>query len=184
MSNPFTGKKENPIPRNLNECMKPNPTATELHNWSERIENLGHIFFVLIIIIGAISTLFGSFLILEDAATIIGTMIGSAITWTIYACIEYFLYHILVLVLRSLATITQNSSVTTNISLLEASLNPSIPAAPEVPEQPAEENAASENPLFQETWTCASCGYVNRGNHSYCVQCNVTKAWSQAQKGK
>jgi hypothetical protein len=156
----------------------------ELHTWATKIENLGHIFFVLIIIIGIFSALFGAFLLAEDAATIISTMIATAISWTIYACIEYFLYHILVLVLRALASITQNSSVTANIALLEASQNPNIPADPPVPEQPAEVKEAPQSTLFQETWICASCGYENRGNHSYCVQCNVTKAWSQSKNRK
>lgn len=51
-------------------------------------------------------------------------------------------------------------------------------------EEPAQEPTEKSAVKEQNPWTCHSCGTVNEGRVEYCIQCGVTKQWSEAQKEK
>ena len=75
-----------------------------------------------------------------------------------------------------------------NVELIrEAITENTVPTAPAAPAAAAEMKAATgeiKTPVQTvsgEKWKCASCGYINAPDKNYCVNCNVTKVWSQRQ---
>lgn len=122
MNNMFSGKNKKRIPKSLFECIKEDAVVTHLHTWAERLESWGHFLFIMLIIIGIISTIVVTVLMVdlyEEMAFV--TCIASVITWAFYAFIEYCAYHVLALLISALASITQNTMISADVSLYQAS---------------------------------------------------------------
>lgn len=131
MSNMFSGKAEKTIPKNLKECYEADKTTHNLLVWSKRLDYLGQFLFVLIIVAGIILAITSSIAV---NTTVVGPaddtitetsfdfviFITSLITTAIYAFIEYCVYHVLALLISSLAAIVQNTKITANIALYNA----------------------------------------------------------------
>lgn len=162
MESMFSGKGEKQIPKTLSECIKSDSTATDLYRWSERLESLGYILFIILILVGIISTISNTSAMVdleEDMA--FTTFFTSAITWTLYAFIEYCAYHVLSLLLRALASITQNTIISANVALLNAN---------------ADSNAAGGQPIIaeqKETKINTSSTIRNYGNYE-CGKCGAS----------
>lgn len=121
MSNMFSGKKDKKIPQTLSECTRADDTVSNLHIWSERLENWGQVLFVILIIVGIISTISATIEMADvDEDLVFSTLIGSAASWSLYAFIEYCAYHVLALLISALASITQHTIITANVALFEA----------------------------------------------------------------
>ena len=122
MSNMFSNKDRKYIPRTLADCIQPDGTVIHLHGWAERIESWGKTLFGILIVIGILITI---------VATIVAARVGdgmgftvfiiSAISWGISAFIEYLAYHAIALLISALASITQNTAISANVALYEAS---------------------------------------------------------------
>ena len=155
MANMFTGKSKKQIPKTLSECVSPDATATNLHYWSEKLENWGQILFVILIIIGIISTIVDTVNmsdVNEDMA--FATFLSSAITWALYAFIEYCAYHVLALLISALASITQNTIISANVALYESAKSEGFP-------QDITENIPSPNAKADKDLTCESAVSAN-----------------------
>lgn len=103
------------------------------------IRKMGEILFVLLIVIGIIDTVIagvnahqviqeiGAETIEEireasvelgiEIPTVFEALVDNLLSWTLYAFLEYCAYHILALLVGSLATIVQNTKITANITL-------------------------------------------------------------------
>jgi len=165
MADMFTGKSEKQIPETLSECTSPDATASNLHDWSGKLENWGKILFVILIIIGIISTIVDTVNmadINEDMAFV--TCITSAIIWALYAFIEYCAYHVLALLISALASITQNTIISANVALYEASQK--LDAVQYVDHGPAPDGM----------WACKNCGTHNSLNYGQCKNCGKFKS--------
>ena len=187
MANMFTGKSKKQIPKTLSECTSPDATASNLHYWSEKLENWGQILFVILIIIGIISTIVDTVNmadINEDMA--FATCITSAITWALYAFIEYCAYHVLALLISALASITQNTIISANVALYEASKNctDSTPQPAATQHTPifSDKNTDSYSQTVNRTtapdgmWACKNCGTHNSLNYGQCKKCGKFKS--------
>ena len=183
MNNMFSGRTEKPIPKNLSECIKPDATTTNLHLWAERLENWGKVLFIILIIVGIISTIADTIevadSISEDAA--VGTCISTAINWGLYAFIEYCVYHVLALLISALASITQNTVVSANVALYEASQN--HPETNPAQTASASKSVFSDRPTsFARTatpdgmWTCKNCNTNNSLNYGQCKKCGQNRS--------
>ena len=129
MANMFSGNTEKRIPKNMEECIKPDSVSSNLWVWCERLEVLGKVLFWIIIVLGlftaittAISTdeiVSGSYYKYTERKTSfdIVVFITLIIEVLIYAFIEYCVYHVLALLIGALASIVQNTKVTANLAL-------------------------------------------------------------------
>ena len=112
MANVFSGNQEKKIPKSFKDCYKTDSITKNLWLWCERLEKFGQIFaiFVLIaIIIVAFALLIDS----GDGWIFLLFLIAAPLS----AFLEYISFHILALLIGSLATIVQHTKITANITL-------------------------------------------------------------------
>jgi len=161
------------MPKNLNECTAPDSTVTNLHFWSERLENWGRIFFGILIIVGIISTIADTAMMAETSDDLVfPTLLTSAVKWGLYAFIEYCAYHALALLISALALITHNTMISANVALLESSKTNDYVVEPK--------SETEETTLFEEVetnthikiWNCSNCGAKNKESSKTCWYCN------------
>ena len=130
--------KRNP-PKSLKECLQPDALSQQLWEWAKNIETWGRIVFGIILICGSIVTIsiamdfdfalsfinpvqaiLNSIVEIydEDEKTVltISAVISSALVWGIGAFIEYCIYHVISLILCSLASIVQSNRITSDIA--------------------------------------------------------------------
>ncbi len=184
MENMFSGKTEKKVPKTLSECTQSDATVDNLHAWAERLENWGAIFFVVLIIVGIIATVVETIQVAdvnEDMA--FSAFLTSAITWGVYAFIEYCVYHALALLISALASITQNTMVSANVALYEAAKNapasekaPSAAPAPKQNKVDAISKMASNASASSGVWECKHCLTYNKYEASFCKECGQPKS--------
>ncbi len=184
MANMFSGKNDKQIPKTLGECTQQDATAANLHYWAERLESWGKILFWVLIIIGFFSTITDTLAaadVNEDMAFV--TCISTAISWALYAFIEYCAYHVLALLISSLALITQNTIISANVALYEAShCTTSIGAIPSDEDttpstsKPQTHINKPYTPPAAGTWVCKHCGTNNSTNYGQCKKCGIFRS--------
>ena len=135
MTNMFSGNTEKKIPKNIDDCIKLDNTSKDLWFWCEQMERWGKILFWIIIISGIILSLISAIQINEVTKGIYYTytdtktsfsfvlFITSLLDTALYAFIEYCTYHAIALLIGALARIVQNSKITVNIALYNATRN-------------------------------------------------------------
>ncbi|MBR5223524.1 MAG: hypothetical protein IKV81_05120 [Clostridia bacterium] len=139
MANMFSGNQEKKIPKDFKDCYKTDSITKNLWLWCERLEKWGKILFWILIVIGVIDTIMAGInahqLIEEIGAetveeireasaelgieipTVFEALVNNLLSWTLYSFLEYCAYHILALLIGSLASIVQHTKITANISL-------------------------------------------------------------------
>lgn len=164
---------ERRIPKSLKDCYATDYVSSNLWNWSNQLESWGRIILVILIIIGIISTIGQAVLVAEDNVDFVFlTVITSIATWTFYAFIEYCVYHVLSLLIASLATIVQNTRITANVAIYNAAKEEGNPNG---------ETGYSSSKLDNERtsgstlWICKECGTKNAVGNVYCVDCGKHK---------
>ena len=106
------------IPQTLDECTQMNETASTLYAWSSKIDLIGQILFVLLLFVGAIVTITAISSASDDAR--LSTVLINVGIWALIALFEYFVHHVVVLMIHGLASITQQTAVTADVALYEA----------------------------------------------------------------
>ena len=167
----FSGRSTMKIPKSLNECTARDEIVCSLYLWAERLENWGGILFVLMIIWGAISSIAATLALIdvnEDAMLI--TFISSAVTWALYAFIEYITYHALALLISALASITQSTLVTAKVALLNANTydEESTVTTPK--------KASPTATVSHDSWTYKTCGSKNAKYFAQCQACGERRS--------
>lgn len=133
MANMFSGNQEKKIPKSFKDCYKTDGLTQNLWLWCERLENWGKILFWVLIVGGLILSISTSIVEKEvvvreatywsEAETELRKtfdfeiFIQLLLETALYAFLEYCAYHILALLVGSLATIVQHTKITANISL-------------------------------------------------------------------
>lgn len=139
MANMFSGNQEKKIPKSFKDCYKTDGITQNLWLWCERLEKWGKILFWILIVIGIVDTIIAGInahqLIEEIGAetveeireasaemgieipTVFEALVNNLLIWTLYSFLEYCAYHILALLVGSLATIVQHTKITANITL-------------------------------------------------------------------
>ena len=172
MANMFFQNNQKNIPRNLEECYRQNDVSADLRSWGKKAEKLGKVLFIIIIIAGIIVSLAtsitsktvikGSYYSYTDTETDFNFQLFliKSVTYAIYAFAEYCIYHIVVLLMYSLAEIVQNSSITANIALYNSNGGNS-----EVSDEADSEKV--------HTWRCSNCGNITSTDP--CSHCGFTE---------
>ena len=138
MTTMFSENKKKRIPKSFKDCYRTDSLTNNLWEWCERLEKIGLFLFWVIIVVGVISTIvacaetvnaFGGLSgaeirYLQESGTEIPNVfivfIKNALLWALYAFIEYFTYHVLALLVGSIASIVQNTRITADLALYNA----------------------------------------------------------------
>ena len=124
---------EKSIPKTLKECCQTGSLAADLMAWYGRIQSLGSILMIVLIIAGLIVSIAGSYstqvvthgyyyTYTDTETTFSWTVFFTSIaTWTLYILMEYVAYNVLSLLLASLSAIVENTSIAANVALYTAS---------------------------------------------------------------
>lgn len=209
MANMFSGNLEKKIPRNFKECYETDSITRNLWSWCEWLEKWGKILFWVLIIGGLILSIFSSIVEKEvivreasyysDAETEIRKtfnfefFLSSLFDTALYAFLEYLAYHLIALLIGSLATIVQHTKITANITLYNSAKAEGISddyegKSDEEPKETVENDANNlEQNNFSEilskipdsnigsTWECKNCGSKNPQNSISCKTCGNYK---------
>lgn len=139
MANMFSGNQEKRIPKSFKECYQTDDLTKNLWLWCERVETWGFVICIILGIIGIISIISNgvemSRLIDEfdidpskinalsaelgmEIKSVFEVVVDGILEWCFYCFLEYCTYHIIALLIGSLATIVQHTKITANINLL------------------------------------------------------------------
>ncbi len=146
MSNMFSGNTKKRVPKDLKSCYETDSLTKNLWSWCEKIEKLGSFLFWTIILVGLVVAI----LISVEASSESGFFIAILIT-LFYAFLEYCAYHIIALLIGSLASIVQHNKITANISLYKVAKEEGFVDDEPKEEKPEPEEAAQEDPFSFET---------------------------------
>ncbi len=157
MANMFSGHTNKEIPKNMDDCIKPDSVSTNLWVWCERLEKWGKILFWILLIGGLILSISSSIVEKEviireatywsDAETEVRTtfdfelFIPLLLDTALYAFLEYCAYHIIALLVGALASIVQNTKISANVALYNTTYN----SIDEVTHNTAGENRVKSN---------------------------------------
>ena len=121
MANMFSGNKEREIPKSLLDCTRTNKTVDNLHSSAESWESFGKVFGVIIAIVGLIVACFTVANTDEGEGESAAVFIVTMGQWLLYASLTYLVSHAVALLISALASITQNTMISANVALLQAS---------------------------------------------------------------
>lgn len=183
----FSGNAEKKVPQDLKSCYKTDPVAANLWTWSERLERWGMWLCIGLFIVGIIIVIHNAFeaskLIkelgldsdeLKTEAAKLGIEIKSvgevvldtSLNWAIYCFLEFCAYHILALLVGSLASIVQHTKITADVALYNAAKAENV----------ADDSGKSEkeevvnNPVTNYI-ICGKCGSENISSQIICRNC-------------
>jgi len=121
------------IPKNIEECIKQDLVSKNLWEWCKKLEKWGKILFW-VLIIGGLFLSINSSIIEEEI--IVSSWVGETteiretfsfeifiplfLNSILYAFIEYWIYHIITILIGALASIVQNTTINSNIALYNA----------------------------------------------------------------
>ncbi|MBQ3123956.1 MAG: hypothetical protein IJC09_00855 [Clostridia bacterium] len=117
--NMFKKASKRKIPKSIDDCTEVDPVSEELWGWAESTERWGKILLVIYILYGIITAITTA--IVVDAygspdGFNVALCISGVIKCAIYAVLAYILYHLIALLIASLATITQSTRVTAKLT--------------------------------------------------------------------
>lgn len=114
----YDSDDKNAIATSIDECVKTGPVSEELWGWSMWCDKIGKILFWVMIIWGIITSIIVGITVNKYGGTkfSFNLFISELIQRIIYAWLEYIIYHIISILISSLATITQNTRVTAKLT--------------------------------------------------------------------
>ena len=203
MANMFSGNQEKKIPKSFKDCYKTDGITKNLWLWCERLEKWGLILFWILIIIGVIDTIMAGINAHElieqigaetveeireasaelgiEIPTVFEALVNNLLSWTLYAFLEYCSYHILALLVGSLASIVQHTKITANITLYNSAKADGITDTKEninngnIEEDFSKKLAEIPNSNIGKTWECKNCGSKNSQGSLCCKTCGTYK---------
>lgn len=181
--NMFSNNQNKKIPRNLNECIATDDIVINLWTWAERLEKFGKVLLWIIIAWGLISSISGAYVLEEvhfdweePEKIVAAVFVVSVVEWAFYAFLEYCAYHILALLVGSLASIVQHTKITANIAMFEAEYG-----RPQVTNDATNHSHIKSTAQVKTTqatkakyWTC-DCGTENSANSLFCESCGASR---------
>ena len=166
------------IPNTLEECTNTGTTVSNLYNYAIQLEKWGKRLFVILIVVGIIFTVVETVSLIDvNEELIIPTLISCLLSWSIYAVIEFFAYHILAMLIRALASITANTMITAKVALWEASKKENTVSEVVSAQRNnsfTQKSDQKTNPIKHDdgSWTCPSCGQKNLSTRTSCWRCD------------
>lgn len=131
MKNMFS-KSKTEIPNSIDDCVRPDKISSNLWEWCAKLEKYGFILFWVILVCGIASAVVSSISVEEitigtrytytktETTFLYAKFLTQIISTVLYAFIEYCAYHVLALLIGSLASIVESSKISANISLYNA----------------------------------------------------------------
>lgn len=154
MANIFSEIEEKRIPKNFKDCYTNDSLTDSLWQWVKNLEKIGKIFAILF----AIITIIISIAMFEDtdgASVVIGIFVAPII-----AFLEYVSFHMIALLLASLASIVQNTKISANIELYKHI------------------NTINGEDITAKEYACACGNIVSFGQYK-CEKCNRKFDWTK-----
>ena len=152
----FSGQKEKTVPKDLKECYQTDSVTHNLWTWAERLEIIGKI----MAIITAVSVIISG-AIIDDTGYWDGIMfLISIASAPIAAFFTYVSYHVIALLVSSLASIVQHIKITANLNLYNSSKedisNDNVEKSTYTENNNIKNAKLSSN--IQPPYWCANCG--------------------------
>ena len=177
----------NSIPASVTACITPSPLVNKLNKYADNLEKIAKWMVLFFFLAGVVSMFLDPVaqLALDDENILL--LLLYLLPWPIYGLVACAVCNVLAMVVRSLATLVYNTSVSANIAVLEAVRNrtPEPKPAPkaEAPkeEAPKEEAPKAAEPVRQEPtvtengWICPQCGQKNMNIRTTCWRCDYQK---------
>lgn len=177
MANMFTETRIHNSPKSLEDCTKTDKVTDNLWIWASRIETFGEILLVLIVLYGIISAIVASVSDMHatNSGFPVGTFLLRLLTGALWAFIEYCAYHVIALLVGSLASIVEHTRISARL-LEYRELKDNVTT------DPAEinkiETALTNNRKpGKDEWKCPNCGKIN-ANYVGTCGCGTSKSES------
>ena len=114
MANMFSGNTEKRIPKSFEECYEIDSVSHDLWNWCEKVEKYGKIVYWILSVLAFLCAFY-----IADSEygfdikvfIFIGVIAGAIISFI------YFLFHLVAIIIGSLASIVQHTKITADVSL-------------------------------------------------------------------
>ena len=143
--NMFNERIRMEVPKSVTEVLAPSSVSRNLWIWARRLEKWGQILFWLIILGGIVMMIVNKELYNEvitsryDKETVFnwGALLNDILNIALYAFLEYCVYHVLALLISAAASVVQNTKVSADMALYQASAPQTAPG-----QSPAEPKAA------------------------------------------
>ncbi len=154
MANMFSGNIKKEIPKNIEECYKTDPITQNLWVWAERLERWGLVICVFMAIVGVIEIISTGIQVAEilsgynqymstDYYSVSDAVFDCLLNWVFYCFLEFCVYHVLALLVGSLATIVQNTKISANVAIYNLSKGKN--------ETPVNSERQREDTVFNDT---------------------------------
>ena len=160
MANMFKETAKHVKPISVEDSIKTDRVIDNLWIWCSRLETLGVVLFVILVIIGIIASIISGFQVVDISYSgnpvyefNFGMFCLTLLDYALYAFIEYCTYHVIALLIGALASITQNTKATARLLEYQASAN---------------------ELRVQNEWKCEKCGKINSDYVETC-SCGNTK---------
>ncbi len=184
------GKKK--VPKTLRQCYAEDRVSGELWEWYNKVETLGHGLMVVLIICAVIATFYNGFFHYETSTSYYGgvstelefgfdfiSLIVTAFMWSVYVLIEYVVFRMCALALSSLASIVQNTKISADVSLYNASRLLEADKGEEADKVQKETTKNQKTKSFLteikktdgRKWICDVCGCQNEISALFCRDC-------------
>ena len=180
-------QKKPSIPTSLQECTQTGRIVAHLYDFAQKLEARSNLVFSIFLSVGIICTILEAVSLIdvnEDA--ILWTAFTSIVMWIIYSTIAWSLCRFTAMLINALASITENTKITANVALWEASKKEpvSTPAEQKQPQKQVEAPVAPAKPAAPKvettfhgdgSWTCGKCGQTNLALRTPCWRCDQPK---------
>ena len=119
----FEDSMRESVPKTIEECTAQDGLTRNLWSWAINLEKYGAVLLVIILVGGLISAFMNARSVTNMAGAAefsVSLFIASFINTIIYAVLEYLVYHVLALLVGSLAKIVQSTRTTARLAEWEA----------------------------------------------------------------
>lgn len=175
----FSETRVHTSPKSLDDCTRSDKVTDNLWIWASRIETFGEILLVIIVIYGIISAIVASVADMHatNSGFPVGTFILRLLSGALWAFIEYCAYHVIALLVASLASIVEHTRISARL-LEYRELKDSIATDPTTGESSVQPVVLTDNrkPGINE-WKCPNCGKIN-ANYVGTCGCGTAKSES------
>lgn len=220
MKNMFSDRAEKQVPRDLRSCYETDAITRNLWVWCERLEKWGSVIFWLILLYGIFDTIQTAIDVadqhsyLEDLnnielrffiqaqagklPSVPETVIICIFKWLLYAFLEYCGYHVVALLVGSLASIVQHNKIAADVALYtcasaegclpseaeeytaeETTPSSAAPASQSAPKAAHKRKAAPV--LKEDEWYCPDCDRIHKSYVGTCG-CGMMRPAAAAPK--
>lgn len=192
LENMFKRAAKRKIPKSIDDCTEVDPVSEELWGWAESTERLGKILLGVYIAYGILSAIMGAFIV-DNYGSPEGfdfmLFIPEIVKCIICGILISILYHLIALLIASLATITQSTRVTAKLAEYRTrKAEDYFPTEEEMKKYERNEDYEKYEKEFcnnlselakktdnskenQRRWVCSHCGELNDFGNAMCKSC-------------